>query len=391
MRFQAAAQHVDRGRVLRQSGDIAGALNQFTRALQIDPANEAAAQEIEITQTPGQAVRRIGAAAELPRADCVQRSAIVAMTGLGPIVLKPISNDPITLHTVEDVKIIYKAIGKLAGLNVLFDPDYTSKRIPVDLPTSPCGRPPHRRHHRRHLLQARHPQHHLRRAEHPHKRTRSRRPRRPDLLPHQLLPAERRQRDLHRAAQRSSTPDDKVYLVPSQNAIVMRATTDQLLLAQKLLNDLDRARPEVVVDVAVLEVNRDKIRNLGITLPHPSASRPQPPRTSYDHHQSTTPPAPATTTPPPNFTLNTLANLNATNFAVTITGGTLNALLSDADTRVLQNPRIRATDGQRATLKIGSRDPHRHRLLQRRRCDRHHRRSASRPSSPTSTSASTST
>ena len=47
----------------------------------------------------------------------------------------------------------------------------------------------------------------------------------------------------------------------------MRATPDQLLLAQKLLNDLDRARPEVVVDVAVLEVNRDKMRNLGITLP----------------------------------------------------------------------------------------------------------------------------
>ena len=50
MRFQAAAQHVDRGRVLRQSGDIAGALNQFTRALEIDPGNEAAQQEVKITE-----------------------------------------------------------------------------------------------------------------------------------------------------------------------------------------------------------------------------------------------------------------------------------------------------------------------------------------------------
>ena len=62
-------------------------------------------------------------------------------------------------------------------------------------------------------------------------------------------------------------PSVKIYLVPSQNAIVMRATPDQLLLAQKLLSDLDRARPEVVVDVAILEVNRDKARQLGITLP----------------------------------------------------------------------------------------------------------------------------
>jgi general secretion pathway protein D len=42
---------------------------------------------------------------------------------------------------------------------------------------------------------------------------------------------------------------------------------------------------------------------------------------------------------------------------VTIGGGTLNALLTDADTRVLQNPSIRATDGQQATLKIGSKIP----------------------------------
>ncbi len=42
---------------------------------------------------------------------------------------------------------------------------------------------------------------------------------------------------------------------------------------------------------------------------------------------------------------------------MTIGGGTLNALLTDADTRVLQNPTIRATDGQQATLKIGTRIP----------------------------------
>ena len=51
----------------------------------------------------------------------------------GPVQLQPVSNDPITLHMVEDVKVIYQAIGKVAGLNVLFDPDFQSKRIPVDL------------------------------------------------------------------------------------------------------------------------------------------------------------------------------------------------------------------------------------------------------------------
>jgi general secretion pathway protein D len=55
--------------------------------------------------------------------------------------------------------------------------------------------------------------------------------------------------------------------------------------------------------------------------------------------------------------LNNLAHLNATNFAVTVGQATANFLLSDSDTKVLQNPSIRATDGQKADLKIGNRIP----------------------------------
>jgi general secretion pathway protein D len=72
---------------------------------------------------------------------------------------------------------------------------------------------------------------------------------------------------------------------------------------------------------------------------------------------STTTTTGTSTTTTNGLTLNTLGNINATNFAVSVTGGQVNALLSDSDTRILQNPRIRATDGQRATLKIGSKIP----------------------------------
>ena len=50
-----------------------------------------------------------------------------------PAQLKPMSNEPLTLHMTEDSKVVYQAIGKAAGINVLFDPDYISKRIQVDL------------------------------------------------------------------------------------------------------------------------------------------------------------------------------------------------------------------------------------------------------------------
>ena len=51
----------------------------------------------------------------------------------GPVDLAAISNVPITLKMTEDTKIIYETIGKLAGLNVLFDPDYTSRRVKIEL------------------------------------------------------------------------------------------------------------------------------------------------------------------------------------------------------------------------------------------------------------------
>jgi len=107
----------------------------------------------------------------------------------------------------------------------------------------------------------------------------------------------------------------------------------------------------------VLEVSRQLERNLGITLP---TSFGMTPSSSSTTAASTTTTTTTTATPAATtsgITLNTLGNLNATNFAVSVSGGTVNALLSDSDTRILQNPRIRATDGQRSTLKIGSKIP----------------------------------
>ena len=51
----------------------------------------------------------------------------------GPVDLAAISNIPITLKLTEDTKVIYETVGKLAGINVLFDPDYTSRRVKIEL------------------------------------------------------------------------------------------------------------------------------------------------------------------------------------------------------------------------------------------------------------------
>ena len=326
MRFQAAAQHVDRGRVLRQGGDLAGALNQFTRALQIDPSNEAATQEIKITQS----VDKDHGSAAVPPPGTADSTNVLQDVGnvSPPVVLKPLSDDLITLRmSAEDTKVIYSAIGKEAGLNVLFDPDYQSRRIPVDLNSvnvedalrivgTIAGT----------FYKVITPDTIFVAA--------STRPKHTDLddvaVQTFYLTNASQQADANEivtALRNVLDPTDKVFLVQSQNAIVLRAPPEHLVLAEKLLNDLDRTRAEVVVDVAILEVNRDKIRNLGITLPQ-SFGITRRSHNSSNTVASTTATGTATAS---GFTLNTLANINATNFAVSIGGGTLNALLSDAD------------------------------------------------------------
>jgi len=346
MRFQAAAAHVDRGRVLRQNGDVNAALSEFQRAIAIDGGNQAAQQEIIITQ---QQISSSPTALDAPAVIPAAPSSVSA----GPIELQPVSTDPITLHSVEDTKNIYQAIGKLAGLNVIFDPDYTSKRIQVDLNnvglsdalrivgvmSGTFWKPV---------------------TANTIFVAQNTRIKRTDLdtmaVQTFYLTNAAQQNDANEvltALRNVMDQNVKVFLVPSQNAIVMRATPDQLLLAQELMNNLDRAKSEVVVDVAVLEVNRSHMTNLGITLPGSFSITPQTSNATSTTGGSTTTGTSTTT----NLTLNNLAHLNGTNFAVSIGSAALSATLTDSDTRVLQNPRLRSTDGQRAQLKIGSRIP----------------------------------
>jgi general secretion pathway protein D len=358
VRFQAAAQHVDQGRKLRAMGDPAAALTEYMRALEIDPSNQAAQQEIEETRKEQMALPAPGSGspqgAQMSQQDRTLRD-IGAMSA--PIVLKPLSSDPITLHMVEDVKVIYQAIGKAAGLNVLFDPDFTSKRIPVDLTgvslddalrivgaiAGTFWKPVTANT----IFVA--------------QNTRTKRTDLDNLAVQTFYLTNAAQQndanEITTALRNLLDPSVKVYLVPSQNAIVMRATTDQLLLAEKLINDLDRTRPEVVVDIAVLEVRKDKMRQLGISLPQTFGVGLQTLATANSNSSTTTSTTTTTTSTGTNLSLNDLGNLNAKNFAVTVGTATANLLLNDSDTRVLQNPRIRATDGQRATLKIGSKIP----------------------------------
>ena len=200
-----------------------------------------------------------------------------------PAELKPVSNEPLTLHMTEDAKVIYQAMGKAAGINVLFDPDYTSKRIQVDLNNVT-------------LLDA------LRivgtmsntfwrpittNTIFVAQNTRTKRTELDEQAVQTFyLTNAWQQNDLNdvQTALRNVLPNAKVYAVASQNAIVMRGTPDELLLAEKLINDLDKPRSEVVVDIGVLEVSKNWERPWA-SLAQQHRRGPHPTTSTFEHHE----------------------------------------------------------------------------------------------------------
>ncbi len=350
VRLTASTMHVSKGRRLLQSGDKQGALEEFMHALAIDPSNESAQQGIS-------KLRRLQGQESVPTDQGVAEpsSEQVELDGMGsPPELKPLSSEPLTLHMGQDAKVVYEAIGKAAGVNVLFDPEYISKRVQVDLNnvslmdalrivatlSGTFWRPVTSNT----IFVAANTQARHRELDEQAVQT-------------FYLTNAWQQNDLNdvqTALRNVMASNVKVYAVASQNAIVMRGTPDELLLAQKLINDLDKPRPEVVVDVAVMEVSKNWERTLGIAWPSSAGVTLQ---TSTSSSSSTSGSSTTTGTTTTNPTIYDLAHLKASDFAVSVGTATANLLLSDSSTHILQNPRIRATDGQKASLKIGSRIP----------------------------------
>ena len=354
LRFLAAASHVHRGQLLREAGQLDAALAEFKTAVEIDASSAIAKQESQRTQQMIDAAKAAPGKAAAPPTDFLQQRLKEAG---GPVELAPISNVPINLKITEDSKVIYETVGKLAGINVLFDPDYTSRRIKIELnnvsleealqiiavETKTFWRPvtPNT------IFVA---------ADNPAKRK--------DLeqvviktfyLTNLSQPTELQ--DVTNAL-RQILEINRIQPLPSEGAIVVRGTPDQMALAQKLVSDLDRTKSEVLVDVAVMQINRDKSRTLGINPPTSGSVQLQQNVTSTSTTGTTTSSTTtASSSTPSGINLNTFGNLNATDFTVTISQATATALFSDSTTKLIQKPQIRAIEGQKATLKIGQRVP----------------------------------
>jgi general secretion pathway protein D len=323
VRAIAAIEYVKEGEKFAAANNPAPALAAFLKALDADPGNELADADARTLEQKLEEKDRRGAEAA--------RSAQETQIAASPPRLDIAANGPITLHMVEDSRIIYQALGKAVGINVLFDPDYTSKRIQVNLKevtplealrilgeiSNTFWKPV--THNTIFVAQD----------------SRAKR----QALSQQAvqifyLKHVSQQNDFTdiQTALRNVFQTAKLYGVASQNAIMMRGTPDELQLAKILIAGLDRPKPEVLVDITVMEVSRDKLREIGLS-----------------------PPTSLTVSSGSSQTLNQIGRSSA--YSISVGQAAVDFLLTDTDTRILQNPRLRAMDGQKATLKLGEKLP----------------------------------
>jgi general secretion pathway protein D len=352
VRFEAAQFHVRQGVKHLEQHDNQLALVEFETALKIDPSFSLARQEMDYTRqllaatAPAQAQP-----SPAPGEDKMQASAPgTAATGPAkdgadlmqkPPVLNPISRDAVTLKMFEDARTIFRTFGKLAGVNVIFDPDFPEKKINIDLTNVTIEQALHVA-----CIEAK----------------AFWKPITSNII--LVLPdtAAKRKEEEEQVLQKiylhhAQTPQELTEMATSlqqmlelrhvqpvarDNAILIRDTPDKILLAGRLIADSDRGRPEVVVQISVLQARRDRARSLGI---QPGSS-------------TTLAFAPASPLGPAGAVgLNNLSKIASGDFALTMPSAIATALMSDSTTRLIQNPQVRVSDGEAARLRVGDRVP----------------------------------
>ncbi len=394
-RFHAGQAHVERGLTVRGQGQLGEALIEFQKAYAIYPGSAIAQQELQETQqmilrerkrvqetgkeappdirslTPGQA-------AEKAETDKINRMLPIPQ-------LRQLKPGLIDLKMTGNTKVLFNTLGAYADppVNVLWDPDYQNPQhdnFSVDIKSLTLDQafdylqtltksfwkplssntvfitndnPTKRRDYEEQVLKT--------------------------IYLHNVGSPTEFQEVVN--AVRTVPELTKVFPDTAQYAIVLKGEADRVALAEKIAHDLDKPRPEVLLDFLVMEASSVFSRQItaavastGLNVPinftprssiqvQTSSNSTTTSTTSSTSTTSAITTTPTTTTGTGSSTtgtaipLSSLGHLSSADFSTTLPGALLQAAMSDAKTRVLQAPEMRAIDNVKATLNIGEREP----------------------------------
>jgi type II secretory pathway component GspD/PulD (secretin) len=171
----------------------------------------------------------------------------------------------------------------------------------------------------------------------------------------------------------------------TSNSITIRATAPVVSIFERIIQQNDKPRAEIVVDVEIMEVNRARVKSYGLNLseyalggifsPEVSPSSVTTPSTTTTTTGGVTTPItgqPTTTTTtsngrstppsqvqsPPPFNLNTITRgLTTADFYMAVPTAVVKFLESDTNTKLVAKPQLRGAEGTKLTFKVGDQIP----------------------------------
>ncbi|HUJ50868.1 MAG TPA: tetratricopeptide repeat protein, partial [Bryobacteraceae bacterium] len=357
MRFLAGQAHVEAGMKLKNNSQLEQALVEFQRAYSLDPGSAIAAQQIrEVTEALDQ--KKKGKDAESP-VEKARKESLEMMESLQSVPeLKPITNTiPQLKMNNQPLKVLYETVGKLAGINVLFDPQMQPGRNTnldlsnvtleqaldyIALLTKTFWKPVS-----------------ANAIFVTEDNVTKRRDYEDEVVKVFYLRNPTSVQEFQEIVTtiRSVSDVRRMFTFNAQNAVVVRDTVDKVALVEKLLHDMDKPKAEIVVDMIVMEANSDRSRTLAAGLVSngtnglavPFAFTPRNPVTVNNGSSAangSTPTSTTTTSTSSAISLSQLGHLSSADFSTTLPGAMLQAVMSDSATRVMQSPEVRASDGQ---------------------------------------------
>ena len=147
------------------------------------------------------------------------------------------------------------------------------------------------------------------------------------------------------------------------NAIILRDTADKVKVAERIIEANDKSKAEVVVDIELLQINTQRLRDLGVSLSNYSIGQQLDLRP--DRHGGTTgtggtgtgTTGTTTAATAAGVLLSDLQFINQANWLLTIPNFVYNFVKQNTDAQLLAKPQLRITEGEKANLVIGDRVP----------------------------------
>jgi general secretion pathway protein D len=347
----ASRNHISRAHELEESDQLDGALLEYRRALELDPSNRlAAARVVELEKM----IRdRIEATRPKPPIAGLREEARRASTPL----LSPTAPLPVvSFGPNASVRDILNFIGNATGINVTYDQTYTDKAYTVRLEDVTLEQALQQITQANQLFyKVLNPKTIIIVPENAQKHAQY------DELVVRVFYISHA--DVSELAQvintimRIPTMPIQPTLLPNKTAhtITVRATGPIVDVIERIIRANDKPRAEVVIDVQILEVNRQRTKELGLNLSNYALGlqfSPEfaPPNTSAN---LSTPPA----NPPP-FNLNTISQgISTADFYLSVPTALLRFLESDSHTKVIAKPQLRGAEGTKLTLNLGDEVP----------------------------------